>query len=140
MKESLRWPKLLWAVVLVGLVVAWMNYVDYRSTAKFGMVIWLYLIWPVCIALAVLLFLFRSLRWVGRESFMNILFGVINATVGGWGLLIGFESGKRQQIYFSVGLFLWNIIIAVIVGMDVFVWEIPAWKRKGSAKERLPLS
>jgi len=118
--NSLRWQKLLWAVVAIfGLImITYFRYTGSQNIISFS--IFPYFVWPYVVALSAVIIFLRLLKLlVSRTAFSYILIGTINVSLGLVGEYLIMKSS--EQLTFSIrSMFLGNILVGTLVFWDVF--------------------
>lgn len=128
-KDSLKWQKLLWAVVIVGLVYFFFSLNFNSAHSKLGYSFTLFavfvIIWLFSLAVSPIVLILRARRMIkNRESFTYIFVGVANLFLATIGLVEVLRSETSNLILPIIMLFV-NLLIAVYILYDVFIKEIP---------------
>lgn len=117
-ENSLRWQKVLWAVVIIFALALTMD-LRYNAHSIIAFSAFPYFIWPYVIALSMIVILLRLVGVVSKESFIYILIGTLNLTTGIIGEILLIRSSEELTLAIR-SMFLVNLLAGVLIFWDVF--------------------
>src|SRR5258708_16119060 len=116
MNESYKWQKLLWSVVIIGIITLFLQIVYAQSYQGPGPAFVLLLLWPELLFISLIILLMRLLRFIiKRYSFIYIFTGTVNLAIG----IVGFYLSLASTDYGGFWIFN-NFTICNILPLSFF--------------------
>ncbi|SRR5258708_3016661 len=125
MNESYKWQKLLWSVVIIGIITLFLQIVYAQSYQGPGPAFVLLLLWPELLFISLIILLMRLLRFIiKRYSFIYIFTGTVNLAIGIVGFYLSLASTDYGGFWMYNKFDIWNILAACFIFLDVFIKQI----------------
>jgi hypothetical protein len=124
-EESLKWPKLIWSIVLVFAGTFIVERFTTNHPSILGVFGFFFVAWAVALLIRLVVFLLRLFRLVGRWSFLYIFTAATTmflAVCGLW-LTRGYTSGFGFWIF----LYFFTLAVAALMLIDIYLVEIPGF-------------
>src|SRR5882762_7904264 len=103
--ESLKWQKILWAVVLVAAIYVWFSIIIKKSNDEFGSFPYMIIGWWTAISTGIIAILLRLIKLIkSNESFIYILVGTFNLLIGLLDIYFLTEGSETEMKWILIGL------------------------------------
>lgn len=125
MKETYKWQKLLWSVVIIGIFAFFLQIIYSKSGHEPGAAFVLLLAQPYLLSISFIIILLRLFRFViTRYSFIYILIGTVSLVAGIVEFYLSLISTDYGGFWLYNRFTLLNILAAFFVFLDIFIKEV----------------
>lgn len=124
-EESLKWPKLIWSLVIIFACTVIVERLTANHPSILGIFGFFFIAWAFELLLSVVVFLLRLFRLVERWSFFYIFTAAATMFLASCGLWL--TKGYTSGFGFWIFLYFITLAVAVLMLIDIYLVEIPGF-------------